>query len=325
MMLRMFKYSNINAKLRAMFVKELNNNFVEELVKQDDLNSAILVLNSNLESIKDIPEDATRIQLEQALDNVLIRDIQKIITFLDNESKEILFAYLLKYKINILKIIWHNLNSNDSIPDSIDVKNWVMKIFKELSGIEKVTTKEEFLEKIKNDVEIFDIFSQSDNIFVLENKLDKYYFFNLLKKLDTKYKNVRDITCMQIDLLNIVWIYRCKKYYNMTDFSYLIPQRYKLNKKILNKLSYCETVNDIAKNLKGSIYDGVIKNNLERDIKFFIAKKYIKNFHFMKYDIGTVISYLFLEEIRKENVITIIEGIRYQVPKEKIMENIIFV
>ena len=237
-MLRMFKYSNINAKLRAMFVKELNNNFVEELVKQDDLNSAILVLNSNLESIKDIPEDATRIQLEQALDNVLIRDIQKIITFLDNESKEILFAYLLKYKINILKIIWHNLNSNDSIPDSIDVKNWVMKIFKELSGIEKVTTKEEFLEKIKNDVEIFDIFSQSDNIFVLENKLDKYYFFNLLKKLDTKYKNVRDITCMQIDLLNIVWIYRCKKYYNMTDFSYLIPQRYKLNKKILNKLSH---------------------------------------------------------------------------------------
>jgi len=71
----LIKYPAIDAKLKGMYAKQLNKNDLLELSKQPDVLSVISSLKSKFSPLEGIRDKATRVEVEDALDNVLIEDI----------------------------------------------------------------------------------------------------------------------------------------------------------------------------------------------------------------------------------------------------------
>lgn len=143
-------------------------------------------------------------------------------------------------------------------------------------------------------------------------------------------KELNDMIGEKIDLLNIIYIFRLKKYYHMEEEEikkYLIQIKHKLKKEEINKLIQSKTFEDILKNLKSTAYGKIVQNiseeNQENTINKYLYTKYKHIFEKSKYNMCSVISYMYLEEYQKANIINILGGINYNIPKEEIQNKII--
>lgn len=310
---------SLNSKLKVMYSEKLKKDDLEDLIKQNTIKDALIILKSKIPSLEDLPNNASRIELEDSLDNILIYDIKKILKYLQGKNKEIFEQYILKYKIETIKKLYEdlfvlNLNMTNNY--------WIQNLFTDLKTLVTTTKKDDFIEKIP-EKNIKDIFANSNSDFERENKLDKYYFENFLKTVNGKNKKSEDLLKTQIDLLNILWAYRCAKYYGVINQDILINCFYKIDLNIIKKIENSNNLDDLKQSLEGTIYKDIIQNDIEIDIKRFLYKKSKKTFRNEMLDLSMIISYLKILETEKENIVTIIEGIRYKMPSENIQRKII--
>lgn len=310
---------SLNSKLKVMYSEKLKKDDLEDLIKQNTIKDALIILKSKIPSLEDLPNNASRIELEDSLDNILIYDIKKILKYLQGKNKEIFEQYILKYKIETIKKLYEdlfvlNLNMTNNY--------WIQNLFTDLKTLVTTTKKDDFIEKIP-EKNIKDIFANSNSDFERENKLDKYYFENFLKTVNGKNKKSEDLLKTQIDLLNILWAYRCAKYYGVINQNILINCFYKIDLNIIKKIENSNNLDDLKQSLEGTIYKDIIQNDIEIDIKRFLYKKSKKTFRNEMLDLSMIISYLKILETEKENIVTIIEGIRYKMPSENIQRKII--
>ena len=309
---------SLNAKLKAMYSKKLKNNDFDDLLKQNTISEAIILLKSKLPELNDLPIDANRIELEDSLDSLLINDMKKIIKYLQGINKEIFEEYILRYKINAIKQMYEEI----SVHNTISQNNWVNELFTDLKPLYNVTNPIEFIEKIP-DKDIRLIFQTKSSIFERENALDKYYFENFFKLVKGKNKNIESLLKMRIDLLNVLWTYRCKKYYGIMDKNILINVFYHINLDTIQKINEANSLEDLNQILHSTIYSNILHGDIEHDIKTYYYRKCKKTFRNEILDLSMVISYFMMLETEKENVVTIIEGIRYKMTKQNIDNKII--
>lgn len=310
---------SLNSKLKVMYSEKLKKDDLEDLIKQNTIKDALIILKSKIPSLEDLPNNASRIELEDSLDNILIYDIKKILKYLQGKNKEIFEQYILKYKIETIKKLYEDL-----FVLNLKLTNnyWIQNLFTDLKTLVTTTKKDDFIEKIP-EKNIKDIFANSNSDFERENKLDKYYFENFLKTIKGKNKKLEDLLKTQIDLLNILWAYRCAKYYGVINQDILINCFYKIDLNIIKKIENSNNLDDLKQSLEGTIYKDIIQNDIEIDIKRFLYKKSKKTFRNEMLDLSMIISYLKILETEKENIVTIIEGIRYKMPSENIQRKII--
>ncbi len=310
---------SLNSKLKVMYSEKLKKDDLEDLIKQNTIKDALIILKSKIPSLEDLPNNASRIELEDSLDNILIYDIKKILKYLQGKNKEIFEQYILKYKIETIKKLYEDL-----FVLNLKLTNnyWIQNLFTDLKTLVTTTKKDDFIEKIP-EKNIKDIFANSNSDFERENKLDKYYFENFLKTIKGKNKKLEDLLKTQIDLLNILWAYRCAKYYGVINQDILINCFYKIDLNIIKKIENSNNLDDLKQSLEGTIYKNIIQNDIEIDIKRFLYKKSKKTFRNEMLDLSMIISYLKILETEKENIVTIIEGIRYKMPSENIQRKII--
>ncbi len=220
--------------------------------------------------------------------------------------------------------------------EELKVEEWnkpeVLRIFKELKGITRINTINEFLQYAdKTDFkELLEENLKDKNIndvdlFMLEMKLDILYFENVFKNIKdaSSSKLIKD----KIELTNIIWIYRMKKFYNMEtdEISSNIIKTDKQSTLIqeIIKQNDCENIIEI---LKKSKYKNIFKEDekyFENYAKRYMYRKYKKIFEQGKYNFSTIIAYLNLDEILIENIINIVGGIEYEIDKKLIQEKII--
>lgn len=257
-----FKYASINAKLKGMAVKRLSEEDIFNLIKQIDLKSAVYVLKTELNDLKDLDEDASKTQIEQELEKISQNDIIKIRRLLNTKEKEFFDLFVSKYNMQ-----------------SKDYKKCAEQIYENSKKFGDVLT-------------------------------------NMIGE--------------KIDLLNLTYIFRLKKYYHMTEneiMTYLINVRYKLKNEIIKKLINTNTFDEMCKILEFTYYRRIVENldenKFENAINKYLYSKYKKMFTESKYNICTVIAYMYLEEYQKTNIINILGGINYNLPKEEIQSKII--
>lgn len=308
-MVEKIKYPSINAKLKGMYSKILSKEDLEELQKQKTIKDAIIFLNSKTKKLEDISINAKRIELESKLDNLIIEDIKKIYRVLDKKSRVVLDAYILKYKLKILRVIWKDISIGKQVSNALEFVNW-SELFYDIKGIENVANEEEFLEKIK-DQKLKEIFKNNSNLFELESMISKYYFENLYNISKIQSKTLNNIVSYEIDLINVLAVYRCKKYYGFYDDKFFINYgKYFKKNKILD-ISKAEAIQDAKDLLKNAKYKELIEISLGENRTQFIYKKFKQCFRQKQFDIATVIAYLYIKEVEQAQVVTIIEEIRY--------------
>ena len=324
-MKNVLKFSNINAKLKGMYGKRLKMEDYEELLKQKDVKGIQEVLKEKIPQVDWDLDNVKRIEIERKLKSLLFQDIYKIYPLLDIKSQEILDLYFKKYEIievieKYKNILYHQKNSNVFINLTDDDKiRYKSSVLRKIINIE---TLEEFLEEIKNTDykdEFVDIDSKS--IFELENSLMRKYYLNFYSYIKKVNKKIKAIIESEIEFMNMIIIYRLKNIGELSDIKkYCIPLYFKISEKTFDNYIGNGDWSQITK-ING--YENIKEENLELNIKRYLQKQNLNYFRRESFDIVEVICYANLMEMEIENVIHIIEGIVYKIPKEKIQEHIL--
>lgn len=337
MQLSVFKYPNINTKLKAMYSKKLKPEEFLELSKQLDFEKAILFLKSQNNNFSILSDNADRIEIEAQLDKNLIIDIQKIDRLLPQNSKKIFKTFLSKYEIQCIKSVFRKLYSGSIVDEnSENLSIWTNTIFKRINGINNVNNYESFLYILRKTpyYKIFKKYENIDlkeiNIFEIENRLDIAYFSEMMNlAIKTKNKQLQDIIGTTIDLQNITWIYRTKKYFRLSDEDVektLINFYYKISKKNIKKLIKVNNYLEFESIVKNTVY----KKLVETDEKYIeqIAEKILYDkskmyFRTELFNINFVLAYIDIIDAENNDIKNIIEGIRYNIKREEVLKKLV--
>lgn len=329
-MTNLLKYPGLNTKIKGMAAKIITYEELEELINEDDVYSAIEYLKSKF---KIIVKSYSRTSLEKEIYKIFIEDVLKIKKYLNEEEKEILQIYLLKYEIDTIKNVFRHLETNRDIELELkEIDIWTDNVFKEIANINEVKTEDDFLNIIKNE-EFYKIFINNKNelseneLERIEVELDIFYFRKMIE-LSKDNKVMRDLIGREIDLLNIIWIYRSIKYFNY-DIPHieeiLLPFDYKLNEKEKLALMNCNSFDEILDVLKKTEYKNVFneESEIERDKSRYLYKLNKKVIRDELFNITFVISYFNVLEFQLKNIINIVEGLRYKVDKKELKKKLI--
>ena len=197
-------------------------------------------------------------------------------------------------------------------------------------SIEKLITSrttDELVENLKN-TEYYEPLhklrdSQAVTLFDYDLALDLYYFTTLWKnrKKVLRKKELAIFTrdCgSKIDLLNLQWIYRAKKYYKMAAadiYSLLIPIHYKISVDLIKELAEAADLEEFYTAVRKSSYtrhyDFEQKLTIEQMYADCLYHLYTVDRRRNPYSIAAVNTYLFLKEEELRKLTTAMECIRY--------------
>ena len=152
------------------------------------------------------------------------------------------------------------------------------------------------------------------------NSRDKY-----LKGID--HKVITEAYGYKIDLLNLQWIYRSKKYYNLKPaqiYSMLIPVNYKLSKAQIKQLVNVDNINAMSEMLKSTYYGKTYNdselndNSYETMYETYLNKIYSLSFRNNPYSLACVNTYLHQKNQEIAKLISLTECVRYSLPVSEI-------
>ena len=327
------KYPNINSKMKGMYAKRITKFDLEDVIKQNNFKNAILLLKAKCDIFKNSNEDMDRLEIESLLEKDQINDILKIKKLLNKKDKEIFEIFLLQYEIKCVKSIFRKLFSNDKTNDIIvqNVKMWTDALFNDIKGIETVQDFYEFFKAIKRMKynKILKKYQEQKNInvFEVENYIDKIYFEKLYDKVKDE-ENAKKIIGSEIDLLNVLWIFRVKKYYNFENekvSQIIIKRYYKLKPNIIKKVIQTNSFEEIKGIMKQTVYKSVFteENNLEENIDKYLYKTNKKIFQNDVMSIAYIFAYINIIDYENNDIINTIEGIRYNMDKAEILKRLV--
>ena len=324
----LFKYSNINAKLKGMYAKKLKRNDFEELTNQKDLKSVIFILKMKNPELSMLSETSKRIQIETELDKIVISDIIKINRLLNKNDKKIFMMFIEKYKLRCIKSAFRTIYSPNVLHEvENNIKLWTNSIFKDIAGIENAKDIDEFKEFIKNTrySSVFNDIENNIELFEIENKLDKIYFENLLNTLEKDRGSLKELVKQKVKLTNFLWIYRIKKYYKVKDNDLkkiIITPNKLLN---MEKFIYVDSEQELLERLKKLHYINKLDSNIQLEISFnkYWYKFNKKIFNNGSFDIGAICAYINLVELENMDIVHIIEAIRYKISKDELKEKLV--
>lgn len=211
----------------------------------------------------------------------------------------------------------------------------------DLFALAKVESYEQLLEIVQN-TPYYCVLKEatprymSDYDFVdVESKLTRIYYQSLIDTVKQcfsgeKRKSIEAFFKSQIELDNIIKIYRLKKYYNASSDkirSVVTPQYYHFSKQQMDEIIDVDSAEQVFEALKKSRYA-----NFMSDTNFMYIEYHAKAIHYamsrqqlnFSNDPDIVLmSYMVISEIEVENLVDIIEGIRYHIAPDKIASMLI--
>lgn len=336
-----FTYSGLNTKIHGMLRKLLS---LEEYAEISSLNSVpdvIQYLSSHpgyLGLFPDSPDDDFyhRENLEQVLTISLYENFSKIYNFSTMKQRKFLELYFMHFEIRLLKKFLRRMYNDN--PLKVDIPS-LQPYFERFSSIPvgiagQAKNIDELINALSGTIYKAPLVKAhsllGNNLFNYEISLDLLQYKTFWKKKE-KFMSGTDLCVItdaygyKIDLLNIQWIYRCKKYYNMNTsdiLSLVIPVHYKLRKQQLVELADAENTDAFLKILKTTTYgkglDTLDDVSIENFYRNLMHNHYLKIFRNHPYSLACVSTYLYLRERETETLTHITECIRYSYPPEDI-------
>ncbi len=338
-------YSGINAKIKAMKRMLLSEEAFRELASLTSVEAVGLWLFEHPAYKKAIEtihgEEIHRSPLERRITLSLVDDFTKIYNFIGDYSiKEYLAAFYTKHTTNILKMLMSTIYDERNIEYS-QTELTLLLNDKSLDVSRLANSKDigAFLSNLSNTQYSFLLKLQEQNIFTLEMQLDLNYYlklWKLTKSLKGKNQSVmKHIIGTEIDLRNITWVYRFKTFYTLSPsfiYTYLVPINYRLKTTSIIKMtetkSRQELIEEILSTSYGKLYEKENRNggNFNEDVEMVFKKKM---HHIYKHpkeapqgSISEIVSYLHWKEVELSNLTSLIEGVRYKLSPETILQHL---
>lgn len=348
-MISLAKYAFTNSRVRAMLSSLLDDSQIQSLLSAKDIDEFFFTLKSTsyepivgkLRAPYDLKE------AEQILFADSVEKHKKIIKNLKGIPKEVVFLLLSRYEIENLKNIIRIWDSGieqeeeeylyeDKICYNIPVSDILSaENIEEIILLLDKTPYKDALMGAK------DKFKKEGSLFYLEVALDIDFYKRLNNKIQrlssSDKKQASKLIGAEIDIQNISWVVRFKKYYKMPLgqlLSYIIPGGYKISRPLITKAYSSDDMKSLVGGLSAKPY---------QDINTLLSSGYDKSKMFMlevvlwevllkqsrlslagfPFTIGTVIAYLILYRAQAKNIVSMLYSKVYEWDSEKIKGNLI--
>lgn len=256
---RLTTYSGMTTKIRAMKKGLISPEQYEEITRiasVSDLISYLQTFPAYSEVLSNMDAgQAHRGEVEGRMTFSTYRDFSKIYHFAGNSQKRYLEFYFMKYEIATLKACMRNIMDcrTDTIPILVD-KHFKRHSKLNIDNLITSPTMEAFIENLNGSVyekpmkKIMTL--DNPRLFDYEMSLD-LFFFNYIWNHQEHFvpkgekKFFTNAFGSQVDLLNILWIYRMKHYYTVSNsqiYAFLIPIYYNLDRSTIK--AFVEAEND---------------------------------------------------------------------------------
>lgn len=329
----LMKYSAIAAKIRGMESKLLTGEDYKKLASMESVPAAVAYLKRvpAYEAMLEGRDDAKlhRGQIERLLMGSLYYDYTKIFRFCDREQKQVLKLYFSKYEIAVIKRAFRRaFNHGDRTAEERDLRASIQRFteipldtlaaaetVQDILGALRETHYYQPLRKLEK--------AESASLFDYEMTLDLYYF-SMLWKQKNKFLKGKDLELLtrslgsEIDLLNMMWIYRAKKYYQLSEastYALLIPIVYKLHDSDIRRLVTSADERELEEAVRGTYYGkrffDMGRMELESIYERLVRKLYLEERRSNPYSMAVITGYLFEKEQEIDKLTTVLEGVRY--------------
>ncbi|MGB8451106.1 MAG: V-type ATPase subunit [Anaerocolumna sp.] len=340
----LLSYSGIVTKIRAMEANLISKEDYQAIAELESTADFIAFLKNHpgyAELFNNYDERGIhRGQAERIFVNGLYYDFSKIYGFANLEQRKDLDFIFFRYEVNILKACLQMVFTNSGDYGL----NLFTSFFNHHSDIDVKAlaashSMEEYINNLK-DTEYYSLLYNLQNTegvspFDYQMQLDIYYFKKAWQLKD-KFLNGENLNAMthrlgsEIDLLNIMWLYRSKKFFSVrsTDsYAYVIPITYKLTRDNLMQLMETTTIEELITILKTTYYekislflaDGSIENTSQK----LIAKIYKDNMSLYPASMSPVNYYLFLKQNEIKRLTTALECIRYKLEPQDTLKYVL--
>lgn len=326
------KFSALNTKLQAMNAKLLNMTDYDTLLGFSTEKEIVNYIKHNTRYSEILDEYSIdklkRWEFELILKKEMLLELEKLSNYLDSGYKKFLDIMFLRAEVEDIKLILRAISRKEDLMELPD--HFLHSEKHEFISFEKLLSKNnlfDLVEEFKGSVyeDAFRSITEEDlklREFHAEMNLDAIYFRELRKSVEHLSAEDRgileNIIGINIDLINIQWIYRAKRYYNLMNeeiFNYTLSGGLKLNFKKIKKLIYSEDsteqimdlLNKYGFKLKSSD-DSYLQVAINRYLSELIKKMDRKN----PMTITKLIRYTHDIEFEAADIITIFEGVRYK-------------
>lgn len=337
-------YSGIVTKVRAMQAKLLTDEDFQNIANMHTVTDIAGYLKEKpayREHLKEMDEGKLhRGDIEKILIQSLYSDYTRLYRFSGMEQKKFLELYLKRYEMNLINYCLRIVFNHYEKPFDLNYKKPFFDRYSDLSIDKLITSKnvEELVENLKG-TEYYGALkrmedAKSPTLFDYDLALNLYYFTNMWKKRKKILKKkeldifTRDAGT-KIDLLNLQWIYRAKKYYNMLPpdiYPLLIPVQYRIHIDAMKELVEAPSLEEFMKAVEKTSYAKKMKENSQRTIEKMyrdcLYQLYMADRRSNPYSIAAVNTYLFLKEEELRKLTTALECVRYGLPARETLEYI---
>lgn len=334
-------YEAINAKCHSILGRRLTDGDYKKLLNMGSIAEIAQFIKLYSQDYKQFLIDVNisnvhRDELEKKLKMVLIYYIDKIDNYFSGQYRDFFMTFYLKYEIYDLKRVArliHIEGDVESLSDSLIFVEYYKNI--NASSIVKCRSIAELIETLNGTIyyqylkNLIDG-NTEENLFRFEMALDKAYFAILLKKISKLSKNdtqaFLDVFSPLVDMMNIQWIYRGKKFYNLYPdelFNYAIEGYGKLNYTKIKELCYSKTIEELSNLVAKTDYAFLLKGDDKQDI--FMERRMNRFMYYRlkgiksknKKDISLVLALIELIEFEIRDIISITEMVRYKLEYEQ--------
>lgn len=341
----LLQYGGLTTKIRAMKGQLITTEEFKRLAELSSVSEFVDNLKKR-KSYQDIFEDVEasdihRGNLEKLLMYDIYRDFSKMYRFSNLNQRKFLKLYFIKYEVGMIKRAIRGLNfdASQSYYDRAEV------IFTEYSEIDiskvyDATTIEGIIEALKGTI-YYDPLKQvseysTKTSFDYEMALDMFFFKYVWKKRKqfkgSELRSISDCIGSEIDSLNILWIYRAKKYYHLDNtsiYDVIIPITFKINKEQIAALVDAADDNDFKQIIENTVFGRFLESNeytkesIDKSYKKVISKLNNKYFKLNPYSLACMNAYLHEKSEEMKKLITIAESIRYGYKSDAIIAEIL--
>ena len=332
------QYSGLNAKVAAMRGHLLRAADYENLAQTrnvEDFGRRLIEYPSYERALTGTVDKVLhRGFIEQKLVLAMADDFARIYNFVgDHRLRAYLNAFYLRHEIEILKLllcaVYDERPADYTLPELAVLLGKSLKI--DVQGLVSAKTVDAFVAQLQG-TEFYNVLArhignEAPSLFTLEMSLDLYYFMHRRalqeKHLDRANKKVMAfLNGTEIDLQNILWAYRLKTNYNVSEariYTCLIPLRYRLPKAALMRIVEASTPGILRNEILSSPYGVFFEGDVSIDEgchkamnnAFRKAKRTFPN------TLATATAYLNDKENEIRNVVSLMESIRYGLQKDE--------
>lgn len=350
--------SNINspalaAKAKAMYGQRLKKEDYEELLRKGSVGEIAGYLKNETEygsTMRDIYENRIhRGQLEGLIRQNMYEKIEKLLRFSMLTKNRFYRMNIVKREIEIILLALRSIMP-DKMEDDETYDVMVRDIPISLSDYFSFDVNE--ISEIMTYEDILDILSKTPyqriirpyqvekgekiDFTSIERDLYSYYYKYVFEVIDENFsgkkrKELTEIYRTQIELLNIIKIYRFKKFFKVTNDQIrksMVRLKSRMSDAFINELIEEPTAERVLQRLEESRYnlyvDDLDYTYIEyyaNEIRYNLAKRYM---HFSIESPIVFTVYSILLEIEITNIINIVEAIRYDTPRSEIEKLLIY-